>query len=115
MEAATRLVGELGQDDGRDVVTKEHIVNEIAMQLSNVIIKETPQYTYRTFAYQWKVWSEDPAKRTVRFFFQRNIRLRHCLWQGFVLNRLVLSTFLNAHLAKLKVRTILRQKNRLEH
>ena len=86
MEAATRLVGELGEDNGRVVATKEHIVDEIAMQLSNVVMKETPQYTYRTFAYQWKVWSGDLAKRTVRFFFQQNTRLRHCLWQGFVLN-----------------------------
>ena len=79
-------MGELGEDDSQAVATKERIVNEATMQPSNVIIKETPRYTYRTFVHQWKVWSEDPVKRTVRFFFQQNTRLKHCLWQRFVLN-----------------------------
>ena len=74
-------MGELGEDDSQAVATKEQIVNEATMQLSNIVIKETLRYTYRTFAYQWKVWSEIPVKRTVRFLFQ------HCLWQRFVLNR----------------------------
>ena len=36
MEAVTRLMGELGEDDSQAVATKEQIVNEATMQLSNV-------------------------------------------------------------------------------
>lgn len=65
MDIVDVLVNALGEDN-QTAVAKEDIVEEIAMQLSNVSIMVTPEHTYRTFAYEWDAWSEVQAERKVR-------------------------------------------------
>jgi hypothetical protein len=64
MDIVDALINTLGEDN-QTAVAKEDVAEEITMQLSNISIMDTPEHTYRTFAYEWDTWSEVQAERKV--------------------------------------------------
>ena len=73
------------------------------MQLESAIIKKTTEFTYRTFTYQWLVWNKDLDQREVHFLLTKYMTNHPLsLSQGFGLNQLVLSIFVDSYLIKLE-------------
>lgn len=52
--------------DGNKFTTPESIAGEVELHQASAELKVTPEYTYKTFRYQWSQWNEDPTQRQVR-------------------------------------------------
>ncbi|KAK2459268.1 hypothetical protein APHAL10511_008713, partial [Amanita phalloides] len=70
--------------ESNNLTTPESIVKEVKLHLDSTELKVTPEYTYKTFQYQWSQWNEDPTQR-----------------RGFGQSDLVLYTFAVSHLTYL--------------